>query len=895
MSELIEQYLRLLIHSEAQKYSIAKLEGTEVKYPHKGIYDDDGKLIEYIYLTESDLVASIEGKKSLGLILCKDKEGISKSGCIDIDIPRDAKTLTEALSIAQNIVKKGSELGVNLYIEYSGNRGFHVWLFVEKAITPKLIKQCLESIALRANFTPQEIYPKDVNSNIKLPCTIHLKTNKRCGFISPNFDVNNPEIDLSSQGDLMAKFEVTALDKLINLSDLSDITAKSDNKNNSDTLNEPRSKEDIEAKLKSLGDHPSCIKHLMSNGAPLGVDYNQVNLTLIRYCLTRGFNLNEALKLAELMAKNTTENHSTSKDYQGKLKNFKSAWVSCERNSDNYKFECSYILSGIKEGEASKRGCIGTKCLIHKNHKPNYQSSNSENRADTPNNVNNENKPKIRLVNALIFDSMVNLSNEGKELVKSQILRVSETLEENYLFDNLSDKISDSIRLIESEVIAYLLQNPEAIIDYSDIFSQGFIATIKKNDSLSEYLDNLYNYQLPSQETIEEYLELIREKGINLVASDNFKNYQESLSKADNLEVLSKSIDDTENLLNKSLNDKQILPLTEHLADLYESLFTEDVVSISTPSKHLNNVLNGGFMKGKLYVIGAPPANGKSTICAWCGDYASMKGFKIVYGSYEMSREQLFTASLSRISGVNSALIERRKWLDESYPQKDKLEAQIEQGITDIADNISDKLTILECDESYTPNRLKTICKKLKTDLLIVDYLQLLSSGDEKLDSSYQETLRVSKIATELKRLARYLNIPVIAISDINKDAYLKAISGGDLDMGALRDSFKIAHSADVILLLQSGIITIGKGNEKQQVNQLDLLEKKYPEKGTELDKLKAKYPLNNKTADTYARLSIVKNRGGKLGEPIFRYSRALHNFEPMDFDIEFTQDEIEF
>lgn len=879
MKKLIEQYYRLFIHSEAQKFTIASMDNSEVKY-----------LRQKNYLTESDLISSIEGKKSLGLILCQDKTGLTKTGSIDIDIPRDCDNLSEALIIAQNIVKQGSELGINLYIEFSGNRGFHIWLFVQKGITHEPIKKTLRAIALKANFTPEEIFPKEINSNIKLPTTIHLKTSLRGGFITPNFDVNNPQIDLSSQGDLMAKFEVTALDKLINISEL-EVEDKS--------ANEARSKGDIEATLKDFGsDHPNCIKHLLNNGAPLEIDYNQANLTLIRYCLTKGLNLNESLKLAELMAKNTSEAHSTSKDYRAKINNFRSAFNSCDRNRENYLFDCTYILSGLKESEASKRGCIGTKCSIHKNHNPNYQSLNSEDnlRADTTTKPKTQNKPQIRLVNALIFQSMVNLSNQGKECVKSQILRQCEKLEQNYLLNEDNQTISDSIRLIESEVIGYFLQNPEAILDYSDIFPNGFIAYNQINQTVSDYVDYCLSLPLPSIETIEEYLTDIREKGIKLSASEKYLEYSEKLKSNEvNSEIISNVIYDSENFLNKSMTDKHILPLEAHLADLYESLFTEDIVSISTPSKHLNNVLNGGFMKGKLYVIGAPPASGKSTICAWCGDYASMQGFKVIYASYEMSREQLFTASLSRISGINSAFIEARKWLDDSYLNRDILEAKIEQGITDIADSIASNIHILECDESYTPNRLKTVAKKLDADLLIVDYLQLMSSGDQKLDNAYQETLRVSKIATELKRLARYLDIPIIAISDINKDAYLKSISGGDLDMGALRDSFKIAHSADVILLLQSGMITTGKGNEKTTVDQLDLLERKYPEKTTEIDTLKAKYPLNNKTADTYSRLSIVKNRGGKLGEPIFRYSRALHNFEPMDFEIEVSQDDSDF
>ncbi|PHV60958.1 hypothetical protein, partial [Cyanobacterium aponinum] len=94
MNDLIKEYYRLFVHPEAQKYSIASLDNSEIKYPH-----------QIAYLTESDLIASIKGKKSLGLILCQDKTGLAKCGCIDLDVTRDAKDLSEALVIAQNIVK----------------------------------------------------------------------------------------------------------------------------------------------------------------------------------------------------------------------------------------------------------------------------------------------------------------------------------------------------------------------------------------------------------------------------------------------------------------------------------------------------------------------------------------------------------------------------------------------------------------------------------------------------------------------------------------------------------------------------------------------------------------------------------------------------------------------
>jgi len=76
---LLEQYYRLILHSETQRFAIAHQQGNEVKYPHPKNY-----------LTDKDLEASITGDKSLGMMLIQDKTALTKSDCIDIDCPKGA-------------------------------------------------------------------------------------------------------------------------------------------------------------------------------------------------------------------------------------------------------------------------------------------------------------------------------------------------------------------------------------------------------------------------------------------------------------------------------------------------------------------------------------------------------------------------------------------------------------------------------------------------------------------------------------------------------------------------------------------------------------------------------------------------------------------------------------
>ena len=611
------------------------------------------------------------------------------------------------------------------------------------------------------------------------------------------------------------------------------------------------------------------------------------------------------------MAKNTSDSHPTRKDYQGKVSNFKSCYTSATRNISDYQFNCSYVLANNK-GNLKDRGCIGSKCplFVPKDNETGNYSHNSDtaisnypqfevvnlngadnysSNSDAENKSNHANTKHIPL-NRLIFESMIELTNEDKEICPSNLLLKIEpqynTLLTNYNCQINKNSSAESVELLESEVLASLIQHPNTISDYLEIFPQGFITSTDK--TLSKYLDYLLSLDLPSDDTLESHIDLIREQGIKAIAISNYQNYIKEIKEAESLKVITKAIDESEALLKQSLNDKQLLPVSDKLHTWVMDLLSEDKISIPTFSQDLNYLLNGGLSKGRLYVLGAPPANGKSTISAQLGDLASSKGFKVIYASYEMSAEQIFITALSRLGKINSSLLENKKFLKD-----EKLKLKFFNTVKDYEQNIAENTHIIEADDLYTPSRLLAIIKKLKADLLIVDYLQLLSSGDQKLDNAYQETLRVSKIATELKRIARKSNIPIIAISDVNKNAYDAVNKGGDLDMSALRDSFKIAHSADVIMLLISTnvvkSIKDSEGNKSEKtVNQLFILAEKFRDLSVEIarkiETLAHEYQLEKATADTYSRLIIAKNRTGKCGEVLFRYSKALHYFDPMNY-----------
>ena len=111
---------------------------------------------------------------------------------------------------------------------------------------------------------------------------------------------------------------------------------------------------------------------------------------------------------------------------------------------------------------------------------------------------------------------MVNLIGEDKEVCKSNILLLAEaeltTISSNNKSATLTDNLSDSIRLIEAEVLAYLLNNSDNLPDNLEFLSDSFTVTI--SDSLSDYLDYLLELELPSEETIEAHLDLLKDRAL---------------------------------------------------------------------------------------------------------------------------------------------------------------------------------------------------------------------------------------------------------------------------------------------------------------------------------------------------------------------------------------------
>lgn len=199
-----------------------------------------------------------------------------------------------------------------------------------------------------------------------------------------------------------------------------------------------------------------------------------------------------------------------------------------------------------------------------------------------------------------------------------------------------------------------------------------------------------------------------------------------------------------------------------------------------------------GLQKSDLILIAARPAMGKTAFVLNLIEYISLHSKStIAMFSLEMSKEQLVKRILSMNSNVDSQKIRTGGLEDEDWVR-----------LVDSVRRIGNTNLVIDDTSGITASELRTKCRKLKLnqglDLVIIDYLQLMSgSGKRKSDNRQQE---ISEISRSLKVMARELNVPVIALSQLSRAVEQRPDKRPMLS--DLRESGAIEQDADMVMFL---------------------------------------------------------------------------------------------
>ncbi|AWZ49730.1 replicative DNA helicase [Clostridiaceae bacterium 14S0207] len=197
-----------------------------------------------------------------------------------------------------------------------------------------------------------------------------------------------------------------------------------------------------------------------------------------------------------------------------------------------------------------------------------------------------------------------------------------------------------------------------------------------------------------------------------------------------------------------------------------------------------------GFQKGDMILIAARPSMGKTTFALNIAEYAALRGGKsVAIFSLEMSKEQLAYKLLCSEANVDMLKLRRGDLEDKDWVNIAKASGPLSTAKIYIDDTAG--TSVME---------MRSKCRKLKMeygiDLIVIDYLQLMS-GSLKSESRQQE---VSEISRSIKALAKEMECPVIALSQLSRAPEQRADHRPMLS--DLRESGSIEQDADLVMFL---------------------------------------------------------------------------------------------
>lgn len=312
----------------------------------------------------------------------------------------------------------------------------------------------------------------------------------------------------------------------------------------------------------------------------------------------------------------------------------------------------------------------------------------------------------------------------------------------------------------------------------------------------SAYLSELSGY-VPTAGHATAYAELVKEAAlrrrlINAAAKINEEAYKEDSETSEVLSEAEKWLFD--------VSDQNVRSDADFIGDLLSDTFDRleklnenkgAIAGYKTGYPDLDRK-TAGFHKSDLIILAARPAMGKTALALnFARNVASINKKAVLIFSLEMGKAQLVNRMLADASGVSSFKLDTGGFDDEDFAKISEAMAALSEEQIYIDDKPS--LTVMELR-----TKARRIAHEHDLGLIIVDYLQLMSGSSKRsADNRVQE---ISEISRGLKMVARELDVPVIALSQLSRsvesrDPKIPLLSD-------LRESGSIEQDADIVMFL---------------------------------------------------------------------------------------------
>ena len=295
-----------------------------------------------------------------------------------------------------------------------------------------------------------------------------------------------------------------------------------------------------------------------------------------------------------------------------------------------------------------------------------------------------------------------------------------------------------------------------------------------------------------------------------------------------------------------------ILKVVEHIKTQIE-LGEQDIVGLDTGFKKLNEMIKG-FKNGDLIIVAARPGMGKTTLCLNFMSQVLKSGAGVVFFSLEMPAEQIMMRILSSKTSIPLQDIMTGKIDDEAMAR-----------LSDACGEFSEYKLFVHDSGYVNIHQVRTQMRKLKAmhpeiSLCVIDYIGLMMSTNNFADRHIQ----IAEISRGLKLLARELDMPIIALSQLNRG--LEARANKRPMLSDLRESGAIEQDADIILFVYRHEVYL-----EQEENE------KKSKAAAEGKEYKSEHVFNKLQEN--AEIIVGKNRNGEVGSIDVLFQKQYSRF----------------
>ncbi|HRR28741.1 MAG TPA: replicative DNA helicase, partial [Victivallales bacterium] len=422
---------------------------------------------------------------------------------------------------------------------------------------------------------------------------------------------------------------------------------------------------------------------------------------------------------------------------------------------------------------------------------------------------------------------------------------------------NADNKTLPNDEISERAVLSAIITEPETYYISSEIFGQEPVFYYPKNQKIYDIITELVKNNIPID--VVNITKLLRDKGIydevggieyivqlqhSIASTANIESWCNTLrekalmrkiikalsigiEKCYDPEQKASSVIGTveEEILNaQNFGSKDPIRKMEeiikseafpYIEKILKKIHPEDV--IETGFSDLDDVLGGGLIPGEMYVIAARPGVGKTSFALniLCNMALNQPKIPVALFSMEMTAVEIAKRLLYSIAKVS-----KKDILDPTLSSERRKKLQVEiTGAASKFKNVNffiDPTPALKIVDLKV--RAKNLVRKHNVKVIAIDYLQLMHADDESSAESRQ--IEVSLISGGIKAIAKELNIPVIVLAQLNRQAELQR--EGKPRASNLRESGSIEQDADVVILLHRDIQKQQNASPEEIENGLD-------------------------------------------------------------------------